>query len=170
MVSRTVTALVATLLAAVAQSFTYLPTFLLEPLDLGSTTFPVVHAGFSVLALLVGPVGAALLGAALDADLPADRTAVGGLFAVAGTVGYVVAAGGFLLLGPGATTLQPLWAVGGSALLRLPGAVVPFALAGFAGAAYSYLAGGGPGERGSGRRRSHSLGGPDDGRRRSRSD
>jgi len=170
MVSRTVAALVATLLAAVAQSFTYLPTFLLDPLELTARTFPVLHAGFSVLALLVGPVGAALLGAALDVDLPADRAAVLGLFGVAGALGYLVAAGGFLLVGPGETTLQPLWTVAGSALLRLPAVVVPFALAGFAGAAYSYLGRSGPGRRGSTRRRSHSLGGSDAGRGRSRSE
>jgi hypothetical protein len=153
MVSRTAALLVATLLAALAQLATFAPTFLLDPLDLGPRTYSLVTAGFSLVALLVGPVGVALLGTAVDVEFPRDRAALLGTFVLAGLLGYLVAAGGFLAFAPGTTAFDRLWTTVGNVLLRAPGFVVPFALAGFAGAAYSHL-----GRRGPGRRHSHSLG------------
>jgi hypothetical protein len=153
MVSRTAAVPVATLLATVAQALGFAPTFLLDPLDLDPSTLPLVAAGLSVVALLVGPVGAALLGTALDVEFPRDRAAVLGAFALAGSLGYLVAVAGFVAFAPGTTALERPLRTAGSVLLRGPGFVVPFALAGFAGAAYAHL-----GRRGSSRRRSHSLG------------
>jgi hypothetical protein len=154
MVSRTVTALAATLLAAVAQLLAMAPALVAGRLDLARSTFPLVAGGLTVGALVVGPVGAALLGTRLDAALPANRWGTLGLFALAATVGYLAATVGYLVVAPDASTAQPLWSVAATVALRAVGFVVPFALAGFAGAAYAHL-----GSRGDGRRHSHSLGG-----------
>jgi hypothetical protein len=156
-VSRTLGAVLAALLATLAQFAQYGPPLLISPLDLTARTAPLLAGGTSLLWVLVGPIGVALLGTRLDGDVADARLTTLGLFAVAGAVGDALATGVSVLAAP-TPALDPLAARLAALALRGPAPVVTLALAGFAGAAFGDLHRHRAGET---RRRDRPLGGPD---------